>query len=122
TRPVGSWTQLSEDARGLRVRGRINLDTQAGKETRSLLRSGAIGGLSVGFLVRPGGYEYKDRVHGFTDLELLEVSLTPLPANPAALVTETRALIWPTDLVDNLVREVRQARLEFEKGKDHGRR
>jgi uncharacterized protein len=47
--PLGVWTQLEEDARGLRVTGGLDLSVARAREALSLMRSGAVDGLSIGF-------------------------------------------------------------------------
>ena len=47
--PVGIWLELREDHRGLFARGRLIPDVARGRELLSLLRAGAIDGLSIGF-------------------------------------------------------------------------
>lgn len=77
-RPVGRIEQMAEDARGLRVIGRID-DARLG----SLVRSGAVDGLSFGYRVKAarGG-----RVRELTALELVEISLVATPMQPLARV------------------------------------
>ena len=83
--PIGKWTLLREDERGLYVEGEINPNTQKGREAIELLNQGAINGLSIGFRTikstkTPGGGR---RIH---DLDLIEVSLVTIPSNSAAKV------------------------------------
>lgn len=72
-------------------------DTAAGRAAKeyieAVLNSGAETGLSVGFYERVGGWqgEGEDRAWVFTEIELDEVSLTPRPAVPGAVVTGVRA-------------------------------
>ena len=47
--PVGIWLELREDHRGLFARGRVIPEVARGRELLSLLRAGAIDGLSIGF-------------------------------------------------------------------------
>lgn len=47
--PIGVWTEIREDQRGLFVRGRLNSDVGRAREVLSLMRSGALDGLSIGF-------------------------------------------------------------------------
>ena len=47
--PVGIWLELREDHRGLFARGRLIPEVARGRELLSLLRAGAIDGLSIGF-------------------------------------------------------------------------
>jgi HK97 family phage major capsid protein/HK97 family phage prohead protease len=89
-RPVGVWTEIKEDATGLHVRGRLILETVAGREAHALMKAGAVTGLSVGFLRR------KDEARAgggrrITDADLGEISLVTLPSNHKARITEVRA-------------------------------
>jgi uncharacterized protein len=81
-RPIGRIDMLAEDARGLRVIGRLS-EAAAGREAAALLKDGAIGGLSFGYRVQ-GKREGVRRE--LTDLDLVEVSLVTFPMQPAARV------------------------------------
>lgn len=81
--PIGRIETLAEDARGLRVIGRLSDGTAAGREAAALLKDGAIGGLSFGYTVRA---KREGRVRELTDLDLVEVSLVTFPMQPAARV------------------------------------
>ena len=82
TRPIGRIDYLKEDARGLRVIGRLS-EGAAGREAAALLRDGAVKGLSFGYRVRAARGEAPREL---TDLELVEVSLVTLPMQPRARV------------------------------------
>jgi HK97 family phage prohead protease len=82
--PIGRIEHIAEDARGLRVIGRLTPHAKPAADAAALLRDGAIGGLSFGYRVRakqhrPGGRE-------LTDLDLVEVSLVTFPMQPGARV------------------------------------
>lgn len=47
--PLGVWSEIYEDGAGLFVRGRIITDIARGREVLSLMREGALDGLSIGF-------------------------------------------------------------------------
>src|SRR5262245_14265306 len=47
--PIGIWLELREDFRGLFARGRLIPEVTRWRELISLLRAGAIAGLSIGF-------------------------------------------------------------------------
>lgn len=51
-RTAGRWTMLREDGRGLFVRGMVSAETIAGPAALSLIASGALDGLSIGFVAR----------------------------------------------------------------------
>jgi HK97 family phage prohead protease len=48
-KPIGTWTGLAEDNRGLRVTGTILSTVRKGREAISLLEAKSINGLSIGF-------------------------------------------------------------------------
>jgi uncharacterized protein len=84
--PIGLWLELAEDARGLRVRGRLNLGVRRARDVHALMREGALDGLSIGFRVERAA---PDRVSGLRRLERLdlwEVSLVTFPMLPGARV------------------------------------
>jgi uncharacterized protein len=90
--PIGVWTEIAEDAKGLRIAGQINVETQKGKEARSLLKQGAVSGLSIGYLPRAGGAEVdRDGVRRLKAVDLWEVSIVTFPSNPAARVSGVKA-------------------------------
>ena len=73
---IGRVDYLKEDARGLRVIGRV-----ADRRAAALLAGGA--GLSFGYRVREArGAEPRE----LTELELVEVSLVAFPMQPLAVV------------------------------------
>jgi HK97 family phage prohead protease len=84
-RPIGRIESLAEDARGLRVIGRLTPDAGHAAEAAALLRDGAVGGLSFGYRVRVHAPRPR---HGrtLTDLDLVEVSLVTFPMQPGARV------------------------------------
>lgn len=80
--PVGVIEQLAEDARGLRVIGRIDDARLAG-----LVRGGGVKGLSFGYRVRGARTgSLRGRVRELTALDLIEVSLVAQPMQPLARV------------------------------------
>ncbi|OYY06592.1 MAG: peptidase U35, partial [Rhizobiales bacterium 35-68-8] len=60
--PVGVWLELREDSKGLYARGRLIPEVARGRELLSLLRAGAIDGLSIGFRTVRGRIDPKTRV------------------------------------------------------------
>lgn len=59
--PVGTWDAAEEKADGLHIAGKLLVDDVArAREVRALVKSGAVRGLSIGFITkkaqaRPGG-------------------------------------------------------------------
>ena len=84
---IGTVERLAEDARGLRVIGRVSGRTAAGREAAAALRAGALDGLSFGYRVkaaRGGGAGLGPRE--LLALDLVEVSLVSHPMQEGARV------------------------------------
>lgn len=99
--PLGVWTEMKEDDRGLFVAGRLLVDgVPRAKEAHALLAAGAIRGLSIGYAIPPGGIEYDKTadVYLLKQIDLWEVSLVTFPANEDAQVDSVKdALQSPRD-------------------------
>ena len=83
--PIGTWLSLAEDARGLRVAGRLNLAVQRAREIDALMRDRALDGLSIGFRVVRAVPERGGR--RLLAVDLWEVSLVTFPLQPDARVS-----------------------------------
>lgn len=85
-RPVGVWTEMQSDGRGLRVAGKmIGLDTETGKYNLAQVRDGSMRGLSIGYQVPPGGASYGSKPgeprRSLKTIVLHEVSIVDDPSN-----------------------------------------
>ena len=91
--PIGVWESMEEDQHGLKMRGRLALSTQKGKEAYELLKMKAVRGLSIGFSIPKGGEEYDEdkKVLNLSKINLWETSIVTFPANQAAQVTDVRS-------------------------------
>lgn len=85
TNPIGIWKNVHEDEYGLCGEGEINLDTQQGREAYSLMKQGALNGLSIGY--KEILASSKGNVRSLTELELYEISPVTFPANTEARIT-----------------------------------
>lgn len=90
--PIGVYESIEEDEKGLKVRGRLAMKTQAGRETYELMKMGALDGLSIGFRTSPKGQSYdpKTRVRKINEVELMEISVVTFPMNPKAKVQKVK--------------------------------
>ena len=93
--PVGIWTDMKEDDKGLYVEGRL-ADTPRGRELYALLKMQprpAIDGMSIGY--RPVKWSMRrnpeDPRRRLEEIELLEISLVTFPANDLARVDNVKA-------------------------------
>jgi len=89
--PVGVWTEMTEDQAGLRVKGKLAMDTVRGREAHSLMKMGALNGLSIGFMAKEATYDRGSDLRTLTEIDLWEVSLVTFPANRLARVTGVKA-------------------------------
>lgn len=89
--PIGIWTEMTEDANGLRVKGMLALETVRGKEAHVLLKMGALNGLSIGFMSKQWAYDTETDIRTLTEIDLWEVSLVTFPANEKARITNVKS-------------------------------
>lgn len=89
--PIGVWTEMVEDAKGLRIKGKLALDTVKGAEAYALLKMGALNGLSIGFVSKEWSYDRDTDVRTLTQVDLWEVSLVTFPANDKSRITGVKA-------------------------------
>lgn len=94
SKPIGTWDRIAEDDKGLVVSGKLNLDVQGGRDARSLLLSGALKGLSIGYAPDPRQTSF-DKDTGarlLKSVKLYEISLVSIPANPQARIVEAKSI------------------------------
>jgi HK97 family phage prohead protease len=84
--PVGVWLELREDAHGLYARGRLIPEVARGRELLSLIRQGAIDGLSIGFRTVRGRIDPKTRIRRLYAVDLWEISIVTFPLLAGARV------------------------------------
>lgn len=106
-RPVGVWTNMEEDDRGLKVAGRlIGLDTDIGRYNLAQIRDGAMRGLSIGFRVPKGGAIYGSKPgeprRSLKKIDLGEVSIVDDPANVLAQIDSLKAVGEEIDEINTL--------------------
>jgi uncharacterized protein len=93
--PIGVWTRMEEDDKGLLVEGELfALDTQKGRYIHEGLKSGALDGLSIGYIAREVAYGKKpeDPPRTIKKLDLFEVSVVTFPANDEARVDAVKSI------------------------------
>ena len=110
-KPIGVWTEMVEDEKGLRIKGQLAMETVKGKEAHALLKMGALNGLSIGFISKEWSYDRDTEVRTLTAIDLWEVSLVTFPANDEARITDVKSLLQrgetpPPSKVERALREV----------------
>ncbi len=84
--PIGVWTHMREDARGLVVEGMLAVKTRNGADAYELLKIGAVSGLSIGYATVKSVVNHRSKIRMLTDVDLFEVSLVTFPANVQARI------------------------------------
>lgn len=88
--PIGYWDSLQEDQYGLLVSGKLTLGVAKAQESYALMKDGALA-MSIGFLIEEAE-SLPDGLRLLKRIDLLEISLVAIPANPRARITEVKAL------------------------------
>lgn len=101
-RGVGVWSEISEDAKGLRVKGKISgMNTDAGRHLFERVKDGAFPGLSIGYRVASNGASYGTKAgeprRTLKALNLHEVSLVDTPSNGSALIDGFKTALFQAD-------------------------
>ncbi len=101
--PIGVWLSISEDHRGLKVRGKLNLAVAKAREVLALMREGAVDGLSIGFHARKSYKDARTGVRNLTQVDLQEISVVTFPMLLQARVSRVKgianAVTWNAGIV-----------------------
>lgn len=100
--PVGVWKAVEEDRNGLKMAGQIaGMDTERGKVIHSLVKAGALSGLSIEYNVPRGGAVYGKAAgepkRTISNAILHGVSLVADPSHPGARVSSLKSARFEMD-------------------------
>lgn len=110
--PIGIYTEMKEDERGLLVKGKLLIDDdQLAKRAYAHLKAGSLGGLSIGYVLRDYEYDKQLGIYKLKDIDLWEVSLVTFPANDEARVSEVKSQVENGEVPSpsNVERALREA-------------
>lgn len=89
--PIGVYTKMAEDARGLYVEGRLLIDeVPRAKATHALIKQKGIGGMSIGYRLKKYERDTDADTTDLLEIDLWEVSLVTFPANEAATFSSVK--------------------------------
>lgn len=89
--PIGGYSELSEDERGLKVSGFLLKDEVAkAAEAYALMKARVVKGLSIGYYVRDDSFDQKTGIRTLKELDLREISVVTFPANEEAQVDNVK--------------------------------
>lgn len=93
--PIGHWTSITEDDKGLYVKGKLTLDNAKAKDIHALVLSGAIEGLSIGFKTKRSRKNPKTGARHILEAELWEISIVTFPMLPFARIDMAKGEHFP---------------------------
>jgi uncharacterized protein len=90
--PIGVIDAIEEDSKGLKIKGRLAMGTQKGREVYELMKMGALDSMSIGYRLAPDGYKYddKNKRRVIKEVDLMEISMVTFPMNPKAKITKVK--------------------------------
>lgn len=96
--PIGMWTDIQPDEKGLRVRGKfIGLQHPDVSRVLDLVKAGVIPGMSIAFKVRPNGAVQGKKAGEpkrlLKSVDLYSIDLVGDPANPHATIDGVKAML-----------------------------
>lgn len=104
--PVGAWTEATEAADGLHLKGNLLVEGVArAREVHALVKAGAVRGLSIGFVTKKAAPRKGGRT--ITALDLIECSLVTVPMHPGARVTSAKSAVEALSIAEALNRAAR---------------
>lgn len=91
SRPIGIWDSLHSDNKGLYGSGRLLLDLPLAKDAHTLIKSGAIDGISIGY--RTLDFDRNEKGNRLLKkLQLVEASIVTFPMNTSSTVDDVKNL------------------------------
>lgn len=114
--PIGVWTSIVEDRKGLRVSGRLDLSVARAREALSLLGSGAVDGLSIGFRAKRATADKSTGLRRLHEIDLWEISVVTFPMLDQARVGALKQDRRPRQRASALLRlKAQQAARNFQR-------
>lgn len=99
--PIGKPLEIREDDVGAFFSGQMSLEVQEAREAFILVRDSIVTGLSFGFQNVKDKIE-TDGVRTYTEVKLLEISPTWLPAGDDSRITNVRAVDFSESVMENM--------------------
>lgn len=88
--PVGFWSDIKEDDKGLYVKGQLLLDIQRAREAHVLMKADQLSGLSIGFRTVDASFDKQKGTRYLKEVDLWEISPVTFPCLVEAGVTSVK--------------------------------
>lgn len=91
--PVGVWESMMEDSVGLRVKGRLILESQEARQLHAVMKAKAEIGISIGYKTVKADYVEQDgeMTRQLVEVDLYETSLVTIPMQDNARVLRVKS-------------------------------
>ena len=90
--PIGNWTDMAEDGKGLWVKGQLDLEDPVGQRVHRAIKRKSVRGLSIGYeTIEAKNDPKRPGIRLLEKLDLWEVSPVNFPANRRATVTGVKS-------------------------------
>jgi uncharacterized protein len=87
---IGIWDEITEDEKGLKVKGHLLLDLPLAQQVRVLMKAKALDGMSIGFRTIKADIDRATGMRLLQEAQLWEISIVTFPMLPAATVTAVK--------------------------------
>jgi len=88
--PIGKPLEISEDEKGLLVKGKLSLGVQRAREVLALMKDGVINEMSIGYDTITE--QVVKGIRHLKEVKLYDVSPVTFAANPTALIIDVKAV------------------------------
>ena len=96
--PIGVWTDITEDEKGLKVKGSLVMDVPQAATARALIQAGAVKGLSIGYRSVKDEVDRQTGARHLKQVDLWEISLVTFPMLPEAQIAGVKSDFDPREL------------------------
>jgi len=93
-KPIGKATEVKPTKDGLSIRAMIS---KSATEVYSLIQEGILKAFSVGFIAKDMDYDVDNDVFNIKDVELVEISVVSVPANPYTTFSVSKSFDNPRE-------------------------
>ena len=93
-KPIGRATEVTPTKNGLNIKAQIS---KAATEVYSLIQEGILKAFSVGFIAKDMDYDTDNDIFNIKDVELVEISVVSVPANPYTTFSVSKSFDNPRE-------------------------
>lgn len=88
--PIGKWTVMREDAKGLYLEGEL-ANTEKGREIYELMKMGALDSFSIGYCVVEEKWNHDKGCNDLIKLDIKEISVVTFACNEESLLQDIKS-------------------------------